>query len=91
MTTWGQGRNTRLYNQAKRALPRYCQHCGTTNQLELDHIVPLAEYGDDTLANSQWLCHNCHTTKTRQESRRGIQRRTRQRHRKPEQHPGLIR
>ncbi|TAL84944.1 MAG: HNH endonuclease [Rhodanobacter sp.] len=28
--------------------------------LEVHHVVPLAEHGDDTLANAAALCPHCH-------------------------------
>ena len=49
--SWGQGRSPRLRQHATRALPRHCQHCGTTNQLELDHIMPRAEGGTDHITH----------------------------------------
>lgn len=36
-----------------------------------DHIIPLAEGGEDTRANTQGLCRSCHDDKTAEESRRG--------------------
>lgn len=36
-----------------------------------DHIIPLAEGGEDTTENSQALCYKCHDAKTREEARRG--------------------
>ena len=86
--SWGQGRSPRLRQHATRALPRHCQHCGTTSHLELDHIRPLAEGGSDHITNLQWLCHTCHLTKTRAESRRGIARRNAARRRPRPPHPG---
>jgi len=37
-----------------------------------DHIIPLAEGGEDTTENSQALCKQCHDKKTREEARRGM-------------------
>ena len=39
-----------------------------------DHIIPLAEGGADDDTNVQAICEDCHDAKTREESRRGIQR-----------------
>lgn len=38
-----------------------CAHCGATENLELDHIHPIAYGGDGSLENLQLLCkhHNC--------------------------------
>lgn len=92
MTRWGQGRNNRLRKQARRALDPHCQHCGSTDRLELDHTIPLAEGGEDTLENTAWLCHPCHAIKTQAEAQRGRARhnyaRRGSRYRDPEPHPG---
>lgn len=47
-----------------------CQHCGKTAPfnhkvtkmpfLEVHHLIPLAEGGDDTVENARALCPNCH-------------------------------
>jgi 5-methylcytosine-specific restriction protein A len=39
-----------------------------------DHIIPEAEGGDSEPANLQWLCDDCHNTKTKAEAKRGVQR-----------------
>ena len=36
-----------------------------------DHIIPLAEGGQDTADNIQGLCEECHNKKTAAESKRG--------------------
>lgn len=42
-----------------------CVSCGSTEGLELDHIVPILLDGPaETLANLQVLCHKCHRKKT---------------------------
>lgn len=39
---------------------------------EADHIIPVAEGGDEfDLANGQGACSHCHGLKTREEARRG--------------------
>ena len=38
-----------------------------------DHIIPLAEGGQDTADNIQGLCEECHNKKTLAESKRGRQ------------------
>lgn len=41
-----------------------CAKCGARNELEVDHIVPLAEGGSEFDAdNLQVLCHKCHIEK----------------------------
>lgn len=44
-----------------------CDKCGSTDDLELDHIVPLSQGGDDTIENLQVLCSACHAMKSYQE------------------------
>jgi 5-methylcytosine-specific restriction enzyme A len=49
-----------------------CQPClrnsHTTLATQVDHIVPKAQGGSDTLANLQAICDPCHRTKTSSES-----------------------
>ena len=44
-----------------------CAHCRRKcegqGQQELDHIVPRGKGGDDSLANLQFLCRDCHRKK----------------------------
>src|SRR5829696_3118427 len=40
-----------------------CQHCGATQNLELDHIIPLSRGGLNTEKNLQVLCAPCIRTK----------------------------
>lgn len=63
-------RNPYVIVQAKRKANGICQDCGHpapfstrgTNEpfLEVHHIVPLAEDGEDTIENVVALCPNCH-------------------------------
>ena len=46
-----------------------CVSCGATDRLQLDHIVALADGGDDELWNCQLLCSRCHESKTRKEAK----------------------
>ena len=49
-----------------------CSICGKVTVKGIaDHIVPLAEGGEDTEENMQWLGHECHEAKTKRESKRG--------------------
>ena len=41
-----------------------CMACGSTKELQLDHIVPLADGGLDELENTQLLCWPHHKAKT---------------------------
>lgn len=40
-----------------------CLHCGSTEQLSLDHIYPYSMGGADTLENLQTLCRSCNSRK----------------------------
>lgn len=40
-----------------------CAHCGTTERIERDHIIPLAKGGTDAIENIQPLCRTCNARK----------------------------
>jgi 5-methylcytosine-specific restriction protein A len=46
-----------------------CAVCGVRPAIDVDHITPLEAGGEDTIANLQGLCRQCHGRKTRRESR----------------------
>ena len=48
--------------------------CGSFRNLEVDHIVPLAEGGLDARENLQVLCARCHAWKSDRERRRAVKR-----------------
>lgn len=83
----------RLREIAKVRLGYWCARCGAEGyqvRLELDHVTPVAEGGEDTLDNAQWLCATCHKPKTQAEAKRGRARKPPQRRsakRKPRMHP----
>lgn len=54
-----------------------CRRCGSSQGLEVDHIVNRGAGGPDTFENAQTLCHRCHVTKTAQESGSGRKRKRR--------------
>ena len=71
---WGSGRGGRPWRRLKDKIhlrDQYtCQRCGlVTMQLELDHIVNVAQGGTDDESNLQSLCPPCHLKKTQKESR----------------------
>jgi 5-methylcytosine-specific restriction protein A len=41
-----------------------CRNCGTSERLQVDHVVPVCEGGEPTLENGQTLCIVCHYDKT---------------------------
>ena len=62
---------SRNFQRLKRRIPKTgCAYCGSTNNLELDHIKPYYEGGKSELSNLQWLCRDCHVKKTLQERER---------------------
>ncbi|MCF3100952.1 HNH endonuclease [Streptomyces roseoverticillatus] len=44
-----------------------CQQCGSRQQLEVDHIVPVARGGTWDLRNLRTLCRSCHRLKTHED------------------------
>lgn len=73
---WGSGRGGRPWRRKRAAVlvrDQYtCQSCGTiTLDLEVDHIVNIAQGGTDDEENLQALCVPCHKLKTAEESARG--------------------
>lgn len=51
-----------------------CRCCGASDKLAADHIVPICEGGDGSVANGQTLCSKCHAAKTREERARRSER-----------------
>jgi len=43
---------------------KFCNSCGTQDQLTLDHVVPLAKGGTHTPENWQCLCLRCNSSKS---------------------------
>ena len=79
---YGQGRGGRPWRRKREAVmvrDKYrCQPCQldgrVTLAVEVDHIVPQAEGGDDRESNLQAICGDCHEVKTRAEAARGVSR-----------------
>lgn len=40
-----------------------CVYCGSTDELEIDHIVPFSRGGACSVENSQVLCRSCNASK----------------------------
>jgi 5-methylcytosine-specific restriction endonuclease McrA len=80
-------RNSAKWQQARAAARRRdgerCRQCGSTDKLEVHHIVPLSEGGERyALSNLTTLCHDCHVEVGRGQGRRD---------RRTVEHPGLAR
>ena len=46
--------------QGKIERPKICSTCGSTDNIELHHIIPIAAGGTNDYYNLIYLCHNCH-------------------------------
>ena len=40
-----------------------CKYCGSTLNLEIDHIIPISKGGKSEYNNLQTLCHRCNVNK----------------------------
>ena len=57
-----------IYDEEIRHLPAH-HHRRKINTLSVDHIIPVSQGGGGSwLSNFQFLCHNCHVIKTRQDN-----------------------
>src|SRR5678816_2781270 len=52
---------------------RVCRRVLLPSQMIRDHIVNLQAGGQDIAENTQGLCEACHTLKTEEEKKRGVQ------------------
>lgn len=73
---WGQGRGGRPWRRKRDAVLTRdlytCQVCEqVSDELEVDHIRPKAQGGDDSMENLRAICVPCHKIKTSRESRHG--------------------
>ena len=71
--SWGSGRGGRPWRRKRAAIlvrDNYtCRVCGMiTKDLEVDHIVNVAQGGTDDDENLQAICIPCHKVKTARES-----------------------
>lgn len=64
---WRPGRGTKADDELRLATFERdgfaCVQCGSTENLERDHVVPVAADGPNTLENSQTLCRSCNRRK----------------------------
>lgn len=75
-TQWGSGRGGRPWRRIRERIllrDQYtCRCCGVvTQEIEVDHIINVAEGGSDDDSNLQSLCVPCHQAKTAAEAARG--------------------
>ena len=80
----------RLRKQTLQRDNNQCVNCGSTERLEVDHIINVARGGTHNLNNLQTLCHHCHKTKTAKESAHARQQRTQRAKMAIQPHPGLL-
>lgn len=45
------------------ARDKCCLRCGTTENLSMDHVVPVAKGGKHSISNAQVLCRSCNSWK----------------------------
>lgn len=43
---------------------RRCQKCSSTQEIQVDHVIPVSQGGSHAASNLQVLCGNCHRHKT---------------------------
>lgn len=54
---------------ARAKLPQHCAHCGATEGLTLDHIMPRVYGGTNMQENLQLLCPPCNVEKSKKKIR----------------------
>lgn len=42
---------------------KYCKSCGTTENMSIDHVVPVVKGGKNVISNLQLLCRSCNSRK----------------------------
>lgn len=81
-TSQGKRKTGRALQAAREGLFRrqpLCVECARAGRVRLatvrDHIIPIAEGGEDLDSNTQGLCDDCHDAKSEAERLRGVRRR----------------
>lgn len=54
-----------LAEEVKRADGYKCRKCGATTNLQVDHIIPIAQGGQSVKSNLWTLCLDCHVKRPR--------------------------
>lgn len=52
------------WDEKLKALNNQCQHCFTTDNITIDHIIPLVKGGTNQIYNLQPLCRSCNCKKS---------------------------
>jgi 5-methylcytosine-specific restriction endonuclease McrA len=65
----GYGRAWQELRKVQLARQPYCADCGSTDDLTVDHIIPLARGGRGELSNLQTLCRRCNGIKSGRQGR----------------------
>ena len=68
-TERGYGARHRRRRASELAAEPWCYVCGMRPAVAIDHVVPLAQGGDDTDENRMPICRSCHSAKTQWETR----------------------
>ncbi|CAH0304748.1 HNH endonuclease [Priestia megaterium] len=50
-----------LYAEFNDKLPKSCGNCGSESDLQIHHVVPLSNGGNNVLTNLTRLCNECHS------------------------------
>lgn len=82
---------THLRNQILHRDGNACVKCGSSGNLEINHILGRAEGGDNNPENLETLCATCHAPITAAQIARGRDRRLARRRLPAEPHPGRLR
>jgi hypothetical protein len=54
---------SKVYTEARKRIsdrPKICANCGSTEEIEMHHIVPLSKGGSNREGNLVYLCFECH-------------------------------
>lgn len=60
----GGSKSASVYRAMAYVYGEMCLKCGSTNNLHVDHVVPLSSGGPDTFENLQFLCGPCNMSKS---------------------------